>query len=447
MGEVVTLQPVNGGRLMPSEVEVEQGLLGAVLIDNGAYFRVCRDLRAEHFFEPVHQRIFTAIAKVIDGHAIASPLSLKQFFEADAALGSIGGSQYLFDLAASVVSILNAEHYAATIIDLWQRREQITLLHGAAEDLERAEMDRTAADIGASVSRQISEILTAGRSRGKTRKDVIEALIEDLKAPVRADPTGLACLDKAMAGGLHRGRAYGLVGRKKAGKSCLGGTISFNLNQAGVPHLVVLLEMGSIGYEQRSIGRALGFNSLKFLNARERSDPRFLSDVAQYAHTAPDNVHYLDRPGMGFEEMQQQIVHYVHRHRISGVVLDYMQLLRGRKERQNTAEFLDEVAQWLAEATKKLDIWVLCMAQMNQDDNVRGGEGMRLAFDQVYALHTGAARNTAYLEMWDSRYTPMNDVGTSDEPAFRLSMMGPHFAEIGGPVGMFNDQTGEVTSA
>lgn len=431
-GEVVKLQPVSRapGRVMPHDVEIEQALLGAILVENDAYFRTCRDMRAEHFFEPVHQRIFAAIGKVIDSHTTASPLTIKQFFEADKALESIGGSQYLFDLAASVVSVMNAENYAATIIDLWQRRELITLQGSAIDDLEEPDMDRCAADIGSVVSRQIGEIITAGRSRGKTRKDVIEALLEDLKTPVRADPTGLACLDKAMAGGMHRGRAYGLVGRKKAGKSALGGTISFNLNQSGVKHLVVLLEMGSIGYEQRSIGRALGFNSLKFLNARERSDPRFLSDVAQYAHTAPDNVHYLDRPGMGFEELQQQIVHYAHRHKISGVILDYIQLVKGRRERQNMAEHLDDVAQWLAEATKKLDIWVLCMAQMNQDDNVRGGEGMRLAFDQVYAMHAGAALRTAYLEMWDSRYTPMDDLGTAAEPAFRLSMAGPHFEEI-----------------
>jgi hypothetical protein len=55
---------------------------------------------------------------------------------------------------------------------------------------------------------------------------------------------------------------------------------------------------------------------------------------------------------------------------------------------------------------------------------------MRLAFDQVYAMHAGAAQRTAYLEMWDSRYTPMSDVGDANDPAFELSMDGPHFKEI-----------------
>jgi replicative DNA helicase len=251
-----------------------------------------------------------------------------------------------------------------------------------------------------------------------------------MQRPMRADSTGVVQLDKRMAGGLHRGRAYGLVGRKKAGKSAMAGTISYNLNEGGVPHLVVMLEMGSVGYEQRHVGRALGFNSLRFLDQKWRDDTRFLSDVAQYAHVAIDNMHYLDRPGLTFQEMQQQVVYYKHRYGIHGVILDYLQLLNGRAQRQTTAEFQDQVTQWIAEIVKRLDLWFLCLAQMNQDDNVRGGEGMRMAFDQVYAMHGGAAKKTAYLEMWESRYTPRDDVGTSLDPAFELSMAGPHFKEI-----------------
>lgn len=429
-GEVVQLPAQPSERIiMPANPEIEAALLGAMLVNNNVYFRVSRDLRPDHFFEPVHGEIYAAIAKVIAENGTATPLNLKNHFDKHKALERVGGGEYLYDLAASVITVVNSESYASAIIDLWQRRKLISLQKDAIDDLVAVDLDSSAADIGSFVAGQMSEVLTAGRSNGKTRRDVMGELMEELQRPVQASPTGLARLDKAMAGGLHRGRAYGIVGRKKAGKSALGGTISFNLNEAGVKHLVILLEMGSVSYEQRSIARALGFNSLNFLNQRKRNDPEFLNQVGNYIATAPDNVFYLDRPGLWFDELRQQLVHFVHKHKIKGVILDYLQLVGGRREKQSTVDHLDGVAQWLAEAAKTLGIWVLCMAQMNQDENVRGGESMRHSFDQVYALYPSAARES-YLQMWDSRYTPLSDIGDEAEPAFELSMVGPHFREI-----------------
>ena len=82
------------------------------------------------------------------------------------------------------------------------------------------------------------------------------------------------------------------------------------------------------------------------------------------------------------------------------------------------------------EAVKKLGVWGLALAQMNQDGNVRGGEGMRLAFDQIYALEPSAAKDEAYLPMWESRYTPAVDIGTKYDGAYKLSLIGPHFEEL-----------------
>ena len=106
-------------RQPPSNVEAEQALLAAILVNNAAYHRVSEFLRAEHFALGVHGRIYAAINKLMERGQLANPVTLKNLFEQDDALQEVGGAQYLVRLAASVVTIINAEDYGRTIHDLF----------------------------------------------------------------------------------------------------------------------------------------------------------------------------------------------------------------------------------------------------------------------------------------------------------------------------------------
>ncbi|MEE8274970.1 MAG: DnaB-like helicase N-terminal domain-containing protein, partial [Alphaproteobacteria bacterium] len=114
-------------RTLPHNIEAEQALLGAMLVNNEAANRVSAFLRPEHFFHQIHGRIFAAIVKMVERGQIATPVTLKHYFENDAALTDIGGAQYLARLAGSAVTIINAEDYGRTIHDLFLRRELIRL--------------------------------------------------------------------------------------------------------------------------------------------------------------------------------------------------------------------------------------------------------------------------------------------------------------------------------
>src|SRR5205823_5268747 len=84
-------------------------LLGAILINNTAYYRVCEFLQPEHFGNAVHGRIFAAIGKLLGRGQIANPVTLKNLFDQDGALTEIGGAQYLARLAGAAAAIINAE--------------------------------------------------------------------------------------------------------------------------------------------------------------------------------------------------------------------------------------------------------------------------------------------------------------------------------------------------
>src|SRR5271165_3871423 len=120
-------EPPPAYRILPHNMEAEQGLLGALLVDNRAMEKIGDFLRQDHFFIPAHKRIYAAIEKLIERGQSASPVTLKGFFEKDEGLAGVGGAQYLAELAASVITVINTEDYGRTIYDLHLRRELITL--------------------------------------------------------------------------------------------------------------------------------------------------------------------------------------------------------------------------------------------------------------------------------------------------------------------------------
>src|SRR5262249_43855939 len=98
-------------RTPPYNTEAEQALLGAILINNTAYYRVAEFLQSEHFGNAVHGRIFAAIGKLMGRGQIANPVTLKNLFDQDGALTEIGGAQYLARLAAAAAAIIHAQGY------------------------------------------------------------------------------------------------------------------------------------------------------------------------------------------------------------------------------------------------------------------------------------------------------------------------------------------------
>jgi hypothetical protein len=115
-------------RELPSNVEAEQALLGALLCDNREFARIAEIVRPEDFAWGVHGRIFDAIGKLVGGGTKANPVTLRHFFDNDPALPKPGGGAYLSRLAVSAVTVSNGPDYALIISDLALRRDLIAEL-------------------------------------------------------------------------------------------------------------------------------------------------------------------------------------------------------------------------------------------------------------------------------------------------------------------------------
>src|SRR6266702_3716755 len=126
----ITVSQTSLERIPPHSLEAEQALLGALLHNNLAFERVAEFLRPENFSDPSHGRIFEAISHLISRGHIADPITLKEYFDRDNALSEVGGGQYLAQLAASVISIINTEDYGRKIYDFYLRRQLVDVGEG-----------------------------------------------------------------------------------------------------------------------------------------------------------------------------------------------------------------------------------------------------------------------------------------------------------------------------
>ena len=149
-------------RQPPHNTQAEQALLGAIITNNDAINRVGEYLRPEHFYEPVHQRIYDAILKFIDRGTIATPVTLKTYFDKDEALVDVGGAEYLVRLAGMSVAIINLEAYGKIIYDLAVRRNLIEIGEDVVNESYDENLDSQAKDLIESAEQKLFNLASEG---------------------------------------------------------------------------------------------------------------------------------------------------------------------------------------------------------------------------------------------------------------------------------------------
>src|SRR5262252_3461749 len=153
-------------RSAPHNIEVEQALLGAILVNNEAFYRVSDFLEPGHFFEPLHQKIFELASSLIRAGKIATPVTLKTFLPADLDIGGLNVSQYLARLAAEATTVINAADYGHTIYDLAIRRSLIVIGEDMVNVAYDAPVDFMPRDQIEDAERRLYELAETGKYDG-----------------------------------------------------------------------------------------------------------------------------------------------------------------------------------------------------------------------------------------------------------------------------------------
>ena len=224
-----------GYRSPPGNIEAEQALLGAILVNNRAFERVSEFLRPEHFFEPLHGRVYEAVAAVISRGQVANPVTLKAGFDRDEDFAELGGAAYLARLAGSAVTVVNARDYGTTIHDLYLRRQLIALGEDTVNEAYGHDFESTAMNQIEGTEQKLYDLATVGDyERGF--QDFPSVLTQTIKTAewafkregkMTGVATGLIDLDKLL-GGLHNSDLIILAGRPSMGKTALATNIAFH---------------------------------------------------------------------------------------------------------------------------------------------------------------------------------------------------------------------------
>src|SRR5437660_2283346 len=226
-------------RSAPHNIEAEQALLGAILVNNEAFYRVSDFLEPRHFFEPVHQKIYEDSGSLIRVGKVANPVTLKTFLPADVDIAGLSVNQYLARLAAEATTVINAEDYGRTIYDLFTRRSLIVIGEDMVNVAYDAPVDFAPRDQIEDVERRLYELAETGKYDGGFQR-FATSLTTAVDMAARAYQrdgrlsglaTGLADLDRMM-GGLQPSDLVILAGRPGMGKSSLATNIAYNVARA-----------------------------------------------------------------------------------------------------------------------------------------------------------------------------------------------------------------------
>src|ERR1700761_6022898 len=226
-------------RTAPHNIEAEQGLLGAILVNNDAFYRVSDFLEPKLFFEPIHQTIYETAGSLIRMGKVATPVTLKTFLPADVDIGGMTVSQYLARLAAEATTIINAQDYGQTIYELSLRRDLIRIGEDMVNVAYDAPVDFAPRAQIEDAERQLYELAESGRYDGGFQKfsQAMKTALDMAANAYQRDgrlsgiATGLRDLDSKM-GGLQHSALIVLAGRPGMGKTALATNIAYNVAKA-----------------------------------------------------------------------------------------------------------------------------------------------------------------------------------------------------------------------
>src|ERR671938_534718 len=387
-------------RVAPNNIDAEQALLGAILVNNDAYYRVSDFLEPVHFFEDLHRRIYEVATSLIKAGKVATPITMKTFL-GDQDLGGVTVSQYLARLAAEATTVINAEDYGRTIYDLAIRRTLIIIGEDMVNVAYDAPVETSPRDQIEEAERRLYELAETGRYDGGFQRfsDALTTAIDMAANAFKHDgklsgiATGLHDLDR-MLGGLQPSDLVIIAGRPGMGKTSLATNIAFNIakayefeKQPDGSHKTVnggmvgffSLEMSAEQLATRIIAEQSGVPSYKIRRGDIREDDFYkITDVAREMQAMPL---YIDQTGgLSIAQLAARARRLKRQRGLDVLVVDYLQLLSGStKKGDNRVQELTEITTGMKALAKELNVPILALSQLSRQVEQRDDKRPQLS--------------------------------------------------------------------
>jgi len=360
-------------RGVPQNIEAEEAVLGAILIDDDALYKVASFLRPEHFYVERNGWIYQAFLNVSERREPIDVLTVCDELERRGQLQDSGGAAYITSLLNAVPTAIHVEHYARLV----ERAAVLRQLISAAGTIARLAHEATGdADEALDEAERVIFEIAQGRVLGDFMplSQILATYLEELDRVKEEKvtlglPTGLVDLDK-ITGGLQRGDLIILAARPSVGKTSLGLNIAHHAAvKEKLPVAIFSLEMSREQLAHRLLCAEASVDSQRLrLGQYDEDELRRISRAFGILSEAP--IYVDDTPGISVTELRSKARRLCLERGIRLIIIDYLQLMRGRRA-ENRVQEISDISRSLKALAKELNVPVIALSQLSRAPELR----------------------------------------------------------------------------
>lgn len=367
------------GRIPPRDKEIEQAVLGALMLERDAYTIVCDILKPESFYEPEHQKIYTAIQSLGAAQKPIDMLTVTEQLRQNGDLVAAGGPVYVTELTSRVASGANVEFHARIVAQKFLARELINF----ASRIENQAFDESndVDDLLQEAEGRLFEISQRNVKKDVTQIDpVIKQAIDQIQAAANRTSglsgleTGYHDLDK-LTSGWQNSDLIIIAARPAMGKTAF--VLSMAKNMAvnyNTPVAIFSLEMSNLQLVNRLISNACELEGEKIKSGR-LSDGEWdtLMTRVRSLYSAP--LYIDDTPSLSIFELRTKARRLVREHQVKLIIIDYLQLMNASGMKYGSREQeVSMISRSLKQLAKELNIPIIALSQLNRSVEQRGSD-------------------------------------------------------------------------
>ena len=361
---------------LPNNIEAEQSVIGSILVSNEIFDEINMIITNKNFFDPMHQKIFIAIEKLIFSGMLANPITLKNYFENEK--DEINVPDYLVKITKFSTSSRQAIEYSKLIYDLFVKRELIKISENVIDSAKLNDLDKDGQSIIESFEKSLFDLAEKGSFSSSLVKfdEAMKMTIEMASSAYKNDeglvgvPTGLTDLDDRL-GGLHKSDLIIIAGRPSMGKTALATNIAFNaakkIQNDGRKSTIAFfsLEMSSEQLSTRILAEQSRIKSNDIRRGRI-SEEQFDKFIETSKNISELPLYIDETPAISIAALSNRARRIKRLYGLDMVVVDYIQLMRATNFREGRVQEISEITQGLKALAKELSVPVLALSQLSR---------------------------------------------------------------------------------
>ncbi|MDC2968540.1 replicative DNA helicase [Candidatus Pelagibacter sp.] len=373
----------------PNNIEAEQSVIGSILLSNEIFDEINMIIVSKNFYDPMHQKIFGAIEKLIYGGMLANPITLKNHFENEK--DELNVPEYLVKVTKFSTSSRQAIEYSKLIYDLFVKRELIKISENVIDTAKLNDLDNDGQKIIENFEKSLFDLAEKGSFSNSLIKfdEAMRQTIEMASSAYKNDegivgvPTGLTDLDDRL-GGLHKSDLIIIAGRPSMGKTALATNIAFNaakkLQDDGKKSSIAFfsLEMSSEQLSTRILAEQSRIKSNDIRRGRI-SEEQFDKFIETSKDISELPLYIDETPAISIAALSNRARRIKRLYGLDMVVIDYIQLMRASNFKDGRVQEISEITQGLKALAKELSVPVVALSQLSRAVEARDDKKPQLA--------------------------------------------------------------------